>query len=151
MEQITLNLPATDVLRWAREDARRTVPTLAVRAAKEYTAETDLDLGRYDPGDEDSVSRVSIHGVLELSPRRGRGGWKLEVRADDAIGLEPDTDEDDHVDDDDMAVDAFEEQFLAPHKAEIEVVVEVADGPARTRFRRWLARMTKPSAPSGRR
>jgi hypothetical protein len=70
-----------------------------------------------------------VRGVMEISPRRGRGGWTLQVVAQDSVGLREDGEDEGYENDDDMTVKAFQDDFLFPEHGEAEVVVlaEVAD------------------------
>jgi len=143
MDEYAVDILPGDVLRWLRLDAGKSAPSLWVRASKEYTLDTDFDRQAYGLSEEDDLSLVSAHGLLEVSPQYGPGGWTLQLRAEDVVGLLPVGPEDAYEDENDMPVDAFEEQFLTPEKGEVEVVVQAEDGEAWTRFQEWLKGIRK--------
>lgn len=141
MDEYAVDLLPAEVLRWVRADAERTAPQLWVRASKTYAAETEFDREIYGVGDDDDVRLVSIEGLLEISPQGGADGWTLALRAEDVVGLVPGGAEEGYENEDDLPLDAFEEQFLIPEKGEVEVLVLAEDAGAWTRFHRWLTRM----------
>ena len=140
MEEYTVDLLPEELLGWIREDAAKRTPRFDVRISKEWNTEADFDREAFGIGEDDDLELVSVNGVMEISPRRGRGGWKLILRAEDVVGLLPDPGYEDYEDEDDLTLEAFEQQFLEPEKGEVELVVAVWDREGWTRFRRWLAR-----------
>lgn len=145
MDEYAVDILPGAVLRWARADAAQTAPQFWIQASKQYTAETDFDREDHGIGESEAedLTVVSIHGLLELSPRHGPGGWTLQLRADDDVGLIPGGEEGGYEDEGDMPIDAFEEQFLLPEKGEVEVVVQAEDDAAWGRFQDWLAGVRK--------
>jgi hypothetical protein len=141
MEEYTVDILPGEVLRWVREDAARTAPSLWVRASKEYQVEPGFDRERARIGEEE-VAPVAVNGIVEISPQGG-GGWTLQIRAEDSVGLRPSGEEEGYEAEDDMTIDAFESQLLAPERGEVEVVVVAEDTAAWNRFQRWLARQQK--------
>jgi hypothetical protein len=140
MDEYAVDVMPGDVLALARADARQTAPQFWVQASKQYSVETDFDREEYGIGEaEDDLALVSVHGLFELSPRHEPGGWTLQLRADDDIGLIPSGEEGNYEDEEDISIDAFEEQFLLPEKGEVEVVVQADDDEAWARFQAWLA------------
>lgn len=138
MDEYAVDLLPDDVVRWARMDVQQSTPEFWVQASKQYTAETDFDRTVYRIGPDEDVALVSVHGLLEISPRHGPGGWTLQLRADDVVGLLPSGSEDDYEDESDMPLESFEEEFLIPKKGEVEVVVLAEDDEAWARFQDWL-------------
>jgi len=143
MDEHAVDLLPGDVVRWARMDAQQSTPEFWVQASKQYTAETDFDRTAYRIGADVDVALVSVHGLLEVSPRHEPGGWTLQLRADDVVGLLPSGADEDFEDESDMPLEAFEEEFLIPEKGEVEVMVLADDDDAWQRFQDWLAPRTK--------
>ncbi len=142
MDEYAVDLLPAEVLNWVRADAERTAPQLWVRASKTYSAETDFDREMYGVGEGDDVALVCVEGLLEISPQGPADGWTLQFRAEDVVGLVPGGSEEDiYEDEDDMPIEAFEEQFLIPEKGEVEIVVLAEDAGAWARFQRWLGKM----------
>lgn len=148
MEEYAIDVLPGEVMRWARLDAKRGAPQLWVKASKQYIVETDFDRAACGIGDDEDLALVSVHGLLELSPQHGLGGWTLQLRADDVMGLIPSDAEMTYEDEDDMTAEAFEEQFLIPESGEVEVVVQAEDGAAWMRFQDWFGRQDKAQAAS---
>jgi hypothetical protein len=123
-----------------REDAARKSPRLWVRAAKNYWIDEVAPGESARPAEGDDVSPVMVRGVMEMSPQRGRGGWTLQVVAQDSVGLREEGEDEGYERDDDMTVKAFEDDFLFPEHGEVEVIVLAEDAAAWRRFGRWLAR-----------
>jgi len=143
MAEYSVDLLPGEVLQLVRADAQRKTPELRVRASKEYTLETDFDRTAFGIGEDEDATLVSVHGLLEVSPQHEPGGWTLQLRADDVVGLLPTGAEDDYEDESDMPIETFEEKFLLPEKGEVEVVVVADNEDAWARFQRWLDGMRK--------
>ena len=141
MDEYAIDVFPGEALRWARADAAQSTPQFWIQASKQYATDVDYDRNEYGIGEDEDLVPVSVHGLLEISPRHEPSGWTLQLRADDVIGLVASGAEEDYEDDDNMTIDAFEEQFLIPEKGEIEVVVLVEDDEAWARFQDWLAGM----------
>jgi hypothetical protein len=144
MEEYEVDAPVGEIVRWIREDAERDRPRLSVRAAKEYSGESVFDHAQFGIGEDEDIDLVSVHGRLEIQSRRGSRDWTLQLRLDEAVGLHPRTEEIAYESEDDMALGAFEEQFLSEGLEEVEVVVLAEKPAAKARFDRWLARSALP-------
>lgn len=142
MDEYQVDISADEVLTWVRADALRKTPRLLVRAAKEFRGETDFDREDAGFGDDEELSLATVTGTLTVAPRRGRGGWELQVRCEDSAGMvRPGATEDDaEEDDENLPLDAFVAQFLARPNEDAEVSVLAEDAAAWRRFRKWLAR-----------
>ena len=143
MEEYAVDILPGEIVDWAREDARKKTPRLFVRASREYATEADFDRTEFGIGEGEEVTLVSVHGLLEVSPREHPGGWTLQLRAEDVVGLFPSGAEEDYENESDMPLEAFEEEFLFPEKGEVEAVVQAEDEEAWARFESWLAEMRK--------
>jgi hypothetical protein len=143
MDEYEVDILPGEVLSWVREDARKKAPLLYARASREYATETDFDRTEFGIGEGEDVTLVSVHGLLEVSPRQAPGGWTLQLRAEDVVGLFPSGAEEDYENESDMPLEAFEEEFLFPEKGELEAVVLAEDEEAWARFEGWLAEMRK--------
>ena len=142
MDEHTVDILPGEMLRWVREDGARQTPRLWVRASKEYQVEPGFERQSARIG-EDEVMPVTVKGVMEISPQRGRRGWTLQIRAEDSVGLRPAGEDEGYETEDDMTVDAFESQMLAPGRGEVDIVVLAEDAAAWHRFQKWLARRRK--------
>jgi hypothetical protein len=140
MDEYSVDVLPGEVLAWVRADAARKSPRLWVRAAKSYWIDEVSPGESARPAEGDDVSPVMARGVMEISPQRGRGGWTLQLVAQDSVGLREDGEDAGYENDDNMTVKAFEDDFLFPEHGEVEVVVLAEDAAAWRRFGRWLAR-----------
>jgi hypothetical protein len=140
MDEYSVDVLPGEVLGWVREDAARKSPRLWVRAAKSYWIDEVSTGESARPAEGDDVSPVMVRGVMEISPQGGRGGWTLQLVAQDSVGLREDGEDEGYENDDNMTVKAFEDDFLFPEYGEVEVVVLAEDAAAWRRFGRWLAR-----------
>jgi len=143
MDEYEVDILPGELLGWVREDARRKMPRLSVRASKDYWVDTGAagEMGRVG---EDDIAPVIVRGVMEVSPQRGRRGWTLQVAAEDSVGLRPTGEDEGYENESDITVDAFESEFLLPERGEVEITVLAEDAAAWRRFQRWLARRRVP-------
>jgi hypothetical protein len=86
---------------------------------------------------DDDLAETVIKGVLEVRPRRGAGGWILQLRVDDQAGEHPVSDEDTD-EEGGLTLEAFEAEFLLPEGQPVDIAVSADDGGAQ--FRGWLRR-----------
>ncbi len=128
-----------ELIAWARSARGDKTPEIIVNAEKEYRVQTDYDRQAFEIGEHEDLSLVSITGTLTIEPSGDGGGWILELRAEDTVGLLPPGMAGDCEDEIDMTVDAFVEQFLAPEKSEVEIILHAPDPAAADRFQHWLA------------
>lgn len=144
MTEYAVDVLPGEVLAWAREDAARKAPRLRVRASMEYQADAAFARDA-EAADEDDIEAVTVSGVLEVSPRRGRHAWTLEVRGEDSVGLRASGEDEGYEDQPDLPLEAFEARFLVPEHGEVEVVVRADDTAAWQSFQRWLGRRRQSS------
>jgi hypothetical protein len=144
MDEYSVDLLPGEILAWIRADAVRKRPRLWVHASKVYEVESAP--GSEDDMAGDDLSDLTVRGILELSPQH-RSGWRLEIRAEDSVGLSGAGDGEGYENEDNLTVDAFEAQFLVPERGEVEVVVIADDTAAWRAFQRWLARRRAATAP----
>lgn len=133
MDEHGLDLLPGLILQWVREDGRRKVPRLWVRASKEYLEEPEALPPR---AREEDINLVTAIGILEVSPQYGNGGWALQVRVQGSVELRPTGQEPDEEDEDELSPDDFEAEFLIPERGEVEVGVATEDKAGWQRFQR---------------
>lgn len=138
MDEYAVDILPGEVLAWVREDAGRKEPRLWVRASKEYEMDNDY-VRQSDRIGEEEVETIIVRGLMEISPRQGRG-WTLQLAAEDSVGLRAAGEDGGYENDDDMSVDAFESDFLFPEHGDVEITVLAEDTAAWGNFQRWLAR-----------
>ena len=140
MDEHDVDAPVNAVVGWIRAESARTRPRLLIRASKEYRFEPDFDRDAFGVGADDDVELVTVRGLLEVQSRTGRKDWTLQLKVEDPLGLRWPGDEDTYEDEESMAFEAFDEQFLATGLGEVEMTVLAESPAARRRFERWLAR-----------
>lgn len=143
MDEYPLEIPPGEVLAWVRADRRRKTPLLWVRASKRYEVEPDETGALAQVGEDQEAVAVVVSGLMEISPRRGAGGWTLQISASDPEGLRPRGEDDGYEDDDDIGIDAFAADFLASASSRVDVVAQADNATAWRRCRRWLASRQK--------
>jgi len=137
MEELSVDVLPSEILRWVREDAGEKHPHLWVRASREYRADNG---GVPRISEEDDVNLVSATGTLEISPQRGPGGWTLQLRAEGTAELRPASEGDGLDPDAELSLETFESEFLNPEHGEVDITVQFEDAAARRRFEDWLGR-----------
>jgi hypothetical protein len=144
MNEYDVDAPVNTVVDWIRAERARKWPRLVIRASKEYRAEPGFDRNAFGVGDEDDVALASVRGLLEVQSRTGRKDWTLQLKVEDPLGLRWPGDEEAYEDEESMAFEAFDEQFLATGLGEVEMTVRAESPEAKARFDRWLARALGP-------
>ncbi len=137
-EEFDVDISPRDLVFWVKADQARRSPTVWASASK-TVEKRDIELEAARVTLEDDVAETVTRGILEARPRRGAGGWALWVRVDDQAGEHRVNDEDTEQEEE-LAVEAFEEEFLLPENRPVDITVSVEDGGAQLRFRRWLRR-----------
>lgn len=146
----TVDIPATDVVRWVREEMRTPQRAFGFyeRAWKAYCHNSEFDRKFYGIGTEaeeppvmgDVPTLVSVEAGLDIEPHLEQHCWILEVRVDYEVGIRPYSEES-RFRSDSLSLDEFEDQFIKPGRGEIEVKVEADTQLAREHFEDWVLLM----------
>jgi hypothetical protein len=139
-EEFDVDISPRDLIAWIRADQAKRAPTLWASASKTIE-KRDIDLETARVTLDDDVAETVTRGVLEVSPRRGLGGWVLRVTADDTAGEHPIGDEEAEEEAEELTLEAFEQEFLLPDGRIVDITVSVEDGEAKARLGRWVRRM----------
>jgi len=138
-EEFDVDISARDLIAWIKVDQARPAPTLRVSASRSVE-KTSMDLETAGVTLDDDVAETTTRGILEVSPRRGAGGWVLQVSVDDTAGEHPAGEEDTEEEVEGLDLEAFEQEFLVAEGRLADITVTVEDGPAKARFGKWLRR-----------
>jgi hypothetical protein len=139
-EEFDIDISPRDLIAWTRADQAKRTPTLWASASK-TVEKRDIGLETARVTLDDDVVETVTRGVLEVSPRRGLGGWVLRVTADDTAGEHPISDEEAEEEEEELTLDAFEQEFLLPDGRIVDITMSVEDGAAKARLGRWVRRM----------
>jgi len=129
MEPYPVDVEAKQILRWLMREERRKAFDLIVRATRSYQANElareDLRLGDFEP---EELSEISEVGLLEVLPRREPRRWILRIRVEDDIGPHLPEDEPAALDEEEIDLATFYDEFFAADRGLAEASAEV-DGP----------------------
>jgi len=138
-EEFDIDISPRDLVIWLKADQARRSPTVWASASKTIE-KRDIDLASAGVTLDDDVAETLTRGVLEVRPKRGAGGWVLQVRVDNTASEHPVSDEEAEEEAEELTLEGFEEEFLPPEQSLADVVVAVEDEAAKARFGRWLRR-----------
>lgn len=141
MVSYPLDIDAVQVVRWLMDDTRADGPALSVVASRTYQRETIANARQARLGENETadLSEVTVIGVLEVTPAPPHDGWLLRIRVEDPVGPRLTGDEPSAVEDEEIDLATFYEQFLDPESGAAFVSLEAGDDAARERFDALLA------------
>ena len=144
METYPIDLEASQIVRWLIDEQRRGALELDVAATRSYVVEeferADLTQIGEDAADLNDVLAI---GALEVRPRDGKNGWVLRIRVEDRFGPRLPEDEDAPDGEEEIDLQTFEADFIAPERGEAEVLLEAENAQARANFTRLLNHMLR--------
>jgi len=117
----------------------------AMRATREYVAREDFDLDRAGLSGSDDIDAVVAVGTLEVEAAPPAGGWTLKVRIEDSLGDRLPEDEPAQDEPEDIDLEEFWVEFIAPGRGIALAELEADSSAARARFERFVAGL-KPRA-----
>lgn len=143
MTRYELDTAADHIVRWLKDEMTEGKQSLQVRATREYVREPVLDRETAQLDDETDVSSLLTVGVLDVWPAGVEDGWRLRVRVEDIFG--PHTPEDESVPTgpEEIDLDDFETNFIAPDRGTAFVSVEVDSAGAKQRFDNIFANLMR--------
>ncbi len=140
MERFAIDLDPTQLVHWLLAEEEEGRLDHNIHAAHSYSWQPAPDTAEFRLGDEEQedVDQVTLVGHLEIAPFAEGDGWTLRVRAEDSLG--PRTPEDEPVPPEEEEIDlaTFEEEFIRPKRAMIEIEGEARDENAKRRLQRLL-------------
>lgn len=140
MTEYGLDLDAGQIVHWLKDDqaaGRRRI--LQVRATREYAAEPVADPEEAGIGEDREITVLTTIGALEVWPVGVKHPWMLRVRVADVIGSHLPEDESVPEDAEEIGLDAFYRDFIAPDTGTVSVVVESDTPEGKAAFDRVLS------------
>lgn len=152
METYPLDLEASQIVRWLIEERRRGTLNLNVAATRSYVAEDfeDADFARISDADVTDLNDVLAVGLLEVRPQNGESGWVLKIRIVDRVGPRLPEDEDAPEGEEDIDLETFQADFIAPDPNAAEVFLEAENEEAQARFTELFDHMIRNRHPAKR-
>lgn len=140
METYALDIAAVQVVRWLIEERLKTRHNLAVRATRWYTPEPVAGVAGADADELESgdLSEITAIGLLEVTPAPEANGWVLRVRVEDPLGSRLPDDEPASEGEEEIDLDAFFTDFIAPERGAAFVSLEAESSIVRARFEKLL-------------
>lgn len=139
MIEYGLDVAARQIVHWLKdEQASGNINRLAVRATREYTAEPVSDLDEAGIGEDQDVAVLTTVGTLEVQPREAAHHWVLRVRIGDVVGSHLPEDESVPEDPEEIDLETFNTEFVAPDRGTVYVSVSAATPEAKEEFDRLL-------------
>jgi hypothetical protein len=139
MDERELDIDPVHLLAWLRAEGAAAERTLSVRATRDYFARDVPHPELLRIGEETELAELCAVGVLDIRPADASDGWSLEVRVEDELG--PHTPDDESVDGEaeQIDLDAFEADFIAPRRGTVFVAARFESEAARLRFEALFA------------
>jgi hypothetical protein len=140
MTEYGLDVDAGQIVRWLKDDqAAGRRRKLEVRATREYADEAVTDPDEAGIGEDQDIATLTTVGTLEVRPLGVEHVWALRVRVDDVIGSHLPEDESVPEDAEEIPLDTFYTDFIAPDRGTIYVSVTTETAQAKTAFDRILS------------
>ena len=142
MAEYGLDIDPYQVVHWLGEEQKAGGgDRFDVRAMREYSAEPLADPAQAGLDDDQDVTSLTTIGTLEVRPAGGGARWTLRVRIEDVVGAHLPDDESVPEDAEEIDLDAFEADFIAPDSGTVFVSLEAETPQAKQDFDRLLSRM----------
>lgn len=134
MQERELDIDPAHLAAWLRAELEGGSRAVSVRASREYLATALAHPELVGIGEETELAELTAVGILEVNPTDASEGWALEVRVEDELG--PHTPDDESVagESEEIDLDAFEADFLAPGRGTAFVVARFQSEAAQARF-----------------
>ncbi|MDH3473075.1 MAG: hypothetical protein OEM59_05240 [Rhodospirillales bacterium] len=142
MEDYELDLPAEAVVAWTLQAVKQGGSGLLANAWREYVADESFprEKGGYEASD---VERVIPVGSLEVVPEHRPDSWVLRVRVKDELGDRLPADEDAPEGPEEIGLDQFWDEFMAPGRGMASIQVSAAGPADKEAFDRFLAELER--------
>jgi hypothetical protein len=142
MTEYGLDMTADQVVHWLKDDlAAGRRRKLEVRATREYAAEPVANLEEAGVSEDAEVAALTTVGILEAKAFGVEDSWVLRVRVEDVVG--PHVPEDESVPDlpEEIDLDAFDAEFVAPDRGTTYVTLYADTPKAKKAFDRIFAEL----------
>ncbi len=142
MTQYELDTAADQIVQWLKGELAAGRP-FEIRATREYVTEPVNDREKDGLDEEMDVASLMTIGVLEAWPTGTEDGWRLQIRVEDIVG--PHTPEEESVPagPEEIDLDDFEADFIAPDRGTAFVSVEAETPEAKGHFDRVFADLVR--------
>jgi len=136
MVSYSLDVDAVQVVRWLMDETRADRLALSIAARRTYQRETIVNAQQARLGEDETadLGEVTVIGVLEVTPSPLYEGWLLSIRVEDPLSDRLPGDEPSAVEDEEIDLATFFEQFIESESGVIFVSLEAANDAARARF-----------------
>ena len=144
METYPVDLEASQIVRWLIEERRHGTLQFDISATRAYVVE---DFERADlqqiGDDREDLNDILAIGILEVRPANGKNGWVLRIRVEDRLGPRLPEDEDAPEGEEDIDLETFEADFIAPDPEAAEVTLDVENAHGKASFTRLFNHMLR--------
>jgi hypothetical protein len=137
MTEYGLDVTADQVMHWLKDNlAAGGKRMLEVRATREYVSDPEAKIEEAGLSEDTEVASLTTVGTLEAKPSGVMGGWVLRMRVEDEVG--PHLPEDESVRDlpEEIDLDAFDTDFVAPDRGTAYIAVYAETQEAKKAFDR---------------
>jgi hypothetical protein len=142
MTEYGLDVTADQIVHWLKDDlaAGRRQP-LEIRATREYISEPVANLEEAGLSEDAEVDSLTTVGILEAKLFGVEDSWVLRVRVEDEVGLH--VPEDESVPDfpEEIDLDTFDADFVAPDRGTAYVTLYADTPQAKKAFDRVFAEL----------
>ena len=139
MLEYGLEIPADQIVHWLKDELASGRQRFTCQATRDYVSDV-LGKVEHPEIDEDSgIQSITTTATLEVSPAVATEGWVLKVCVEAVVG--PHMPEDGSVADEpeEIQLDDFYAQFIAPDTGTVFVTVSAANQSAKAQFDAVLA------------
>ena len=137
MTEYELDVTADQIVHWLKDDlaAGRKRP-LEIRATREYVSDPVANLEEAGLSEDAEVASLTTVGILEVKPAGVEDSWVLRVRVEDVVGTHVPEDESAPDIPEEIDLDAFDAEFVAPDRGTAYIALGAERPKARKAFDR---------------
>lgn len=139
MLEYGIEIPADQIFHWLKDELASGRQRFVCRATREYVADVLGKVENTDIDEDYGIQLITTTGTLEISPEGAANGWLLKVYVEDVVG--PHIPEDGSVpaEPEEIQLDDFYAQFIAPDNGTVFVTVNAESKSAKARLDAVLA------------
>jgi hypothetical protein len=143
MTQYELDTAADQIVQWLKGEIAAGRRQFEIRATREYVTEPVGNREEAGLSEETDAASLTTIGILEAWLTGTEDGWRLQVRVEDIVGPHTPEEESVRTGPEEIDLDDFEADFIAPDRGTAFVSVEAETPEAKRRFDRVFADLVR--------
>ena len=134
MLEYGLEIPADQIFHWLKDELASGRQRFVCRGTRDYVADVLGKVENTDIDEDYGIQMITTTGTLEISPAGAANGWLLKVYVEDVVGPHIPEDSSVPAEPEEIQLDDFYAQFIAPDTGTVFVTVSAESKSAKAQF-----------------